>query len=131
MRGRRRFGEKKLYRKIQRIPIYQSSLKLEQILALVYQGTPQRGDADISARKNYTGNPKDSGIYQGSLKIEQNPALVYQGTPQRGDADISARKKLYQNPFKPELLRRFFVAIFAKNSKNLCYKVRYLEVDWV
>ncbi len=39
--------------------IYQSSLKLERSFALVYQGTPQCGDADISARKNYTGNPKD------------------------------------------------------------------------
>jgi cobaltochelatase CobT len=42
--------------------IYQSSLKPEQNPALVYQGTTQRGDADISARKNYTGNPKDFGI---------------------------------------------------------------------
>ncbi len=78
--------------------IYQSSLKLEQNPALVYQGTLQRGDADYSARKNYTGNPKDSDIYPSSSKLEQNPALVYQGTPQRGDADISARKKLYWNP---------------------------------
>jgi Cu2+-exporting ATPase len=42
--------------------IYQSPLKLEQNPALVYQGTPQCGDAEHSARKNYTGNPKDSGI---------------------------------------------------------------------
>ncbi len=79
-------------------PIYQSPLKLEQNPALVYQGTPQRGDADISARKNSYRNPKDSDIFQSSLKLEQNPALVYQGTPQRGDADISARKNSYRNP---------------------------------
>ncbi len=42
--------------------IYQSSLKLEQNSALVYQETPQRGDADISARKKLYWNPKDSGI---------------------------------------------------------------------
>ncbi len=78
--------------------IFQSSLKLEQNPALVYQGTQQCGDADISARKNYTGNPKDSDIFQSSLKPEQNPALVYQGTPQCGDADISARKNYTGNP---------------------------------
>ncbi len=43
-------------------PIYQSPLKLEQNPALVYQGTPQRGDADISARKKLYWNPKDFGI---------------------------------------------------------------------
>jgi hypothetical protein len=37
-------------------------LKLEQNPALVYQGTPQCGDADISARKKLYWNPKDSGI---------------------------------------------------------------------
>jgi 1,6-anhydro-N-acetylmuramate kinase len=73
-------------------------LKPEQNPALVYQGTPQCGDADYSARKNYTGNPKDSEIYQSSLKPEQNPALVYQGTPQCGDADYSARKNYTGNP---------------------------------
>jgi len=53
--------------------LYQSSLKPEQNPALVYQGTPQRGDADISARKNYTGNPKDSGIegFASNLSEEQ------------------------------------------------------------
>jgi len=42
--------------------LYQSYLKLEQNPALVYQGTPQRGDADISARKKLYWNPKDSDI---------------------------------------------------------------------
>jgi 16S rRNA (uracil1498-N3)-methyltransferase len=62
MQGRRLFGEKKIIPEIQRIPIYQSSLKLEQNPALEYQGTPQCGDAGISARKNLYRNPKDSGI---------------------------------------------------------------------
>ncbi len=53
--------------------IYQSSLKLEQTPALVYQGTPQCGDADHSARKKLyrksTGSPKDSSVYPVNRKI--------------------------------------------------------------
>ncbi len=59
------FGQKTSDKKNSRAKVsalYQSSLKLEQNPALVYQGTPQRGDADISARKNLYWNPKDSGI---------------------------------------------------------------------
>ncbi len=53
------------------VEIYQSSLKLEQNPALVYQGTPQRGDADISARKKLYWNPKDSGIAAKGRDFEQ------------------------------------------------------------
>jgi len=68
--------------------IYQSSLKPEQNPALVYQGTPQRGDADISARKNYTENPKDSGIdMQNFLASESVSIKTYD---ERGSAENAA-----------------------------------------
>ncbi len=51
--------------------LYQSSLKLEQNPALVYQGTPQCGDAEYSARKNLYRNPKDSGISEGIIEIAE------------------------------------------------------------
>jgi 23S rRNA A2030 N6-methylase RlmJ len=68
--------------------IYQSSLKLEQNPALVYQGTPQRGDAVYSARKNYTENPKDSGIdMQNFLASESVSIKTYD---ERGSAENAA-----------------------------------------
>ncbi len=75
--------------------IYQSPLKPEQNPALVYQGTPQCGDADISARKNYTGNPKDSEIYQSPWKPEQNSPLL--GSAAKLESLTFGEKELQRN----------------------------------
>ncbi len=83
---------------------YQSSLKLEQNPALVYQETTQRGDADISARKNYTENPKDSDI----PKLLETRTKFCFGIS--GDPATRGRRHFGEKKIIPEIQRIFGIS---------------------
>jgi hypothetical protein len=78
-------------------------LKLEQNPALVYQGTPQRGDADYSARKKLYWNLKDFGIYSRFQMLE--------------NTDVSSSPK---RDFEKAL--RFFLRLSNSRICNQCPK---------
>jgi hypothetical protein len=82
--------------------IYQSSLKLEQNPALVYQETQQRGDADISARKKLYWNPKDFRYIPKLLETRTNFKNFWQGLLFKNLAKDRARNS------SPEILAQKF-----------------------
>ncbi len=97
------FAEARSAKKLSSSSLYQSSLKLEQNPALVYQGTLQCGDADYSARKNLYWNPKDSGIYKNLPSISDSIESILPSIP------------VYC--FRPQAIKTA-AAFFIKNFSN-------------